>query len=79
MTKRLLAIAFIAALVVSCSKKDDKSWQDTNTMLQEPDGTTTVVDSAALKAPVDQGAISAGTNADAAKTTAAVTDSAAAK
>lgn len=46
--KKVLAIAFIGSLfVVNCSKKPDHSLQDSNTMLEEPEVTTTVVDSSA--------------------------------
>ncbi|RZJ40551.1 MAG: hypothetical protein EOO19_15490 [Chryseobacterium sp.] len=35
--KKVLAIAFIGSLfAISCSKKEEKSLQDTNTMLEEP-------------------------------------------
>lgn len=47
--KKLLAIAFIGSIfAVSCSKKADKSLQDSNIMLEEP-AATTVVDSTAKK------------------------------
>lgn len=47
--KKVLAIAFIGSLfVVNCSKKQDHSLQDSNTMLEEPE-VTTVVDSTARK------------------------------
>jgi len=74
---KVLAIAFIGILAVSCSKKNDKFWQDTNTMLQEPE--TTVVDSSAAKTPVDQGAVSANADNKAASENTAPADSAAAK
>lgn len=36
--KKLVAIAFIGSLfVVNCSKKTDKSLQDSNIMLEEPE------------------------------------------
>lgn len=48
--KKVLAIVFLGSLVaVSCSKKADKSLQDSNIMLEEP-AATTVVDSTATKA-----------------------------
>lgn len=38
--KKVLAIAFLGSLMaVSCSKKTDKSLQDSNTMLEEPEAT----------------------------------------
>jgi hypothetical protein len=47
--KKVLAIVFLGSLVaVSCSKKDDKSLQDSNIMLEEP-ATPIVVDSTATK------------------------------
>lgn len=47
--KKVLAIAFIGSIfAVSCSKKADKSLQDSNIMLEEP-AATTVVDSTAKK------------------------------
>lgn len=52
--KKVFAIAFVGSLfIASCSKKADKSLQDSNVMLQEPEATT-VVDSASTKtsAPV---------------------------
>lgn len=46
--KKVLAIAFIGSLfAVSCSKKTDKSLQDSNIMLEEPSAPTVVTDSAA--------------------------------
>lgn len=46
--KKVLAIAFIGTLfVASCSKKADKSLQDSNVMLEEPAATTVVTDSTA--------------------------------
>ncbi len=50
--KKIIAIAFVGVLALSCSKNSDKSWQDSDTMLQEPNNN--VVDSAAMKAPVNQ-------------------------
>jgi len=45
--KKVLAIAFIGSLfAMSCSKKADKSLQDSNTMLEEP-AAPTVTDSTA--------------------------------
>ncbi|MGC4129587.1 MAG: hypothetical protein QM564_08510 [Bergeyella sp.] len=35
--KQIVVIAFIGALTVSCSKKQDKSYQDSNIMLPEPE------------------------------------------
>jgi|GEM_PF-490918 len=75
--KKILAIAFIGILAASCSKKNDKSWQDTNTMLQEPE--TTVVDSSVAKETVDQGAVSANTADNAVSATTVPADSTAAK
>lgn len=47
--KKVLAIVFLGSLVaVSCSKKADKSLQDSNIMLEEP-AVPTVVDSTAKK------------------------------
>ena len=47
--KKVLAIAFIGStFAVSCSKKADKSLQDSNVMLEEP-AAPTVVDSTAKK------------------------------
>ena len=43
--KKLFAIAFVGIVALSCSKKNDNSLQDSNTMLQEPE--VTVVDSGA--------------------------------
>jgi uncharacterized protein YcfL len=46
--KKVLAIAFIGSLfAVSCSKKTDKSLQDSNTMLEEPAVPTVPADSTA--------------------------------
>jgi len=46
--KKVLAIALIGGLfAVGCSKKTDKSLQDSNTMLPEPEATTVVTDSTA--------------------------------
>jgi uncharacterized protein YcfL len=46
--KKVLAIAFIGSLfAVSCSKKTDKSLQDSNTMLEEPAAPTVPADSTA--------------------------------
>lgn len=45
--RKVLAILFIGSLVaVSCSKKEEKSLQDSNIMLEEP-AATTIVDSTA--------------------------------
>ena len=52
--KKILAIAFVGVLAVSCSKKPDHSLQDSNVMLQEPASKTT--DSATVQEPIDQGA-----------------------
>lgn len=49
--KNLLVLAFVAALAVSCSKKESNYVEDSNTMLQEPEVQT--VDSAMAK-PADQ-------------------------
>ncbi|VXB20110.1 MULTISPECIES: hypothetical protein [Chryseobacterium] len=69
--KKLLAIAFIGSIfAVSCSKKADKSLQDSNIMLEEP-ATPTVVDSTAKKTD--------STPAPVAATPAPATDSTAAK
>ncbi|WP_139423293.1 hypothetical protein [Chryseobacterium mulctrae] len=69
--KKLLAIAFIGSIfAVSCSKKADKSLQDSNIMLEEP-AATTVVDSTAKKTD--------STPAPVAATPAPATDSTAAK
>lgn len=47
--KKVLAIAFIGGLfAVSCSKKADKSLQDSNVMLEEPSATT-VTDTTSAK------------------------------
>ena len=47
--KKVLAIVFLGSLVaVSCSKKEEKSLQDSNIMLEEP-ATPTVTDSTAAK------------------------------
>lgn len=35
--KKVFAIAFIAVLAASCTKKPDHSLQDSNSMLQEPE------------------------------------------
>ncbi|WP_300347022.1 hypothetical protein [Chryseobacterium sp.] len=44
--KKVLAIAFIGSLfAVSCSKKTDKSLQDSNIMLEEPAAPTVPADS----------------------------------
>ncbi len=45
--KKVLAIALIGTAVLSCSKKNDKSWQDSNNMLPEPE--TSVSDSASAQ------------------------------
>ncbi|MDY0930199.1 MULTISPECIES: hypothetical protein [Chryseobacterium] len=69
--KKVLAIAFIGSIfAVSCSKKADKSLQDSNIMLEEP-AATTVVDSTAKKTD--------STPAPVAATPAPATDSTAAK
>ncbi|MEN2435058.1 hypothetical protein AAH994_06560 [Weeksellaceae bacterium A-14] len=52
--KKILAIAFVGVLAISCSKKPDHSLQDSNVMLQEPASKT--ADSATAQQPVDQGA-----------------------
>lgn len=45
--KKVLAIAFIGSLLaVSCSKKEEKSLQDSNIMMEEP-AAPTVTDSTA--------------------------------
>lgn len=51
--KKILAIAFLAVLTFSCSKKPDHSLQDSNVMLQEPEAKT--IDTTVTAAPVDQG------------------------
>ena len=44
--KKVLAIAFIGSVfAVSCSKKADKSLQDSNIMLEEPAAATVPADS----------------------------------
>jgi len=44
--KKVLAIAFIGSLfAISCSKKEEKSLQDSNTMLEEPVAPTVPADS----------------------------------
>ncbi|HEX7869411.1 MAG TPA: hypothetical protein VF455_04790 [Chryseobacterium sp.] len=44
--KKVLAIVFLGSLVaVSCSKKADKSLQDSNIMLEEPTATVVPADS----------------------------------
>lgn len=44
--KKVLAIAFIGTVfAVSCSKKADKSLQDSNVMLEEPAALVVVTDS----------------------------------
>lgn len=69
--KKVLAIAFIGSIfAVSCSKKADKSLQDSNVMLEEP-AAPTVVDSTAKKTD--------STPAPVAATPAPATDSTAAK
>jgi len=46
--KKVLAIAFIGSVfAVSCSKKADKSLQDSNIMLEEPAASTIPADSTA--------------------------------
>lgn len=46
--KKVLAIAFIGSVfAVSCSKKADKSLQDSNIMLEEPAAPTVPADSTA--------------------------------
>lgn len=46
--KKVLAIAFIGSVfAVSCSKKADKSLQDSNIMLEEPSAPTVPADSTA--------------------------------
>lgn len=49
--KKVLAIAFFAAVAVSCSKKE-KVQQDSNVMLEEPK--VELTDSAAVTKPADQ-------------------------
>lgn len=51
--KKLIAIAFIGVLALSCSKKDNEL-QDSNIMLEEPAAQTEPV-----AEPIDQGAESA--------------------
>lgn len=68
--KKVLAIVFIGSLfAVSCSKKEEKSLQDSNIMLEEPE-TPTVTDSTTTKADSTPAA---------ATTTAPATDSTATK
>lgn len=62
--KKILALAFISMLSVGCSKENDKPWQDSNTMLPEPEAAIT--DSAAAAEAPDQGAVSI--NSDSLKT-----------
>ncbi|MCD0455210.1 hypothetical protein LPB85_07070 [Chryseobacterium sp. LC2016-27] len=51
--KKLLAIAFIGSIfAVSCSKKADKSLQDSNVMLEEPAAPTVVDSTKSTPAPV---------------------------
>ena len=51
--KKVLAIVFLGSLVaVSCSKKADKSLQDSNIMLEEPEATTIVDSTKSTPAPV---------------------------
>jgi len=46
--KKVLAIALIGSVfAVSCSKKEEKSLQDSNTMLEEPAAPTVPADSTA--------------------------------
>ncbi|UFH32075.1 hypothetical protein LNP04_19230 [Chryseobacterium sp. C-71] len=46
--KKVFAIAFIGSIfALSCSKKTDKSLQDTNVMLEEPAAPTVAADSTA--------------------------------
>lgn len=38
--KKLLALAVIALFAISCSNKNDKPWQDSNVMMEEPAATS---------------------------------------
>lgn len=49
--KKIIALAFIAALALSCSKKESTYEQDSNIILAEPE--VKVIDSAAVTQPVD--------------------------
>lgn len=49
--KKILALAFVVAVAVSCSKKESTYQQDSNVMLSEPE--VKVVDSSAVTEPVD--------------------------
>ncbi len=53
--KKILALAFVAALAVSCSKKESTYEHDSNIMLAEPE--VKIVDTAAVTQPVDNTAV----------------------
>lgn len=55
--KQFFAIAFAAAFVVSCAKKEAEYEQDSSTMLEEPK--MEVTDSASLTQPTDQTTVAA--------------------
>ena len=50
--KKILALSMVAALAVACTKKNDNTLQDSNTMLAEPEAT--IVDSGAVAKPAVQ-------------------------
>ena len=49
--KKLLVLALVAIFAVSCSNKNDRPWQDSNTMLEEPGASATDSSSQAAAAP----------------------------
>lgn len=55
--KQFFAIAFAAAFVVSCAKKETEYEQDSSTMLEEPK--MEVTDSAVVTQPTDQTTVAA--------------------
>lgn len=55
--KKVLAIAFLGSLALSCAKKESTYEQDSNIMLEEPK--VVVADSAAAVKPADQTAVNA--------------------
>lgn len=75
MKKISVLVALIGIVAISCSKKEDKAWQDSNTMLAEPEA---AVKDSATTITVDQGDAAATTEAPAGAP-APKTDSAAAK
>ena len=75
--KKVLALAFFAAVAVNCSKKESTYEQDSNTMLTEPEAQT--VDSGSVSKPADQTTVAADSAAVKVDSAAAKVEGAAAK